>query len=384
MTLFSKPDPPSLIPQPTSMEVNLKALEDNFLALKRLVAPARVMAVVKANAYGHGLIPCAQHLEQSGADFFGVAHVSEGIELRQAGIQAPILVLGGIFQAQLKHFVEYELDVTASSVSKLEAIETMAQELQKKARVHLKIDTGMERLGVHFYNAEALFTKALRCAHCEIVGVFSHFASSEEEDHSFARLQLERFQEVLRFFERHSVPVPLRHMANSGAILQFSESHFDMVRPGICLYGVYPAAHLSGKIQLQPVMSLHSTVVYFKVVPSGAGVSYGLNWHTPQETRIVTVPIGYGDGYSRRHSNAGQVLIRGKRYSIVGSICMDQLMVDIGPQGTAYNGDEVVLIGNQGEECITVTELADRIGTIPYEILTAINSRVPRRYSEGP
>lgn len=378
MTLNNTPDPISM--RPTILDIDLDVLLENYEKIRRRVAPAKVMAVLKANAYGHGLIACARHLEQAGADAFGVALLEEGIALRRAGIQTPILVFGGIVGGQIKHFLDYNLDLTASSISKLEAIEAEAKARGKRARAHLKIDTGMERIGVHHYSAAGLFRRAQSCEHCDVVGIFSHFATAAESDLSFAAEQLHRFNTVCQQWTLPGMPV--RHIANSGAILQLPGSYLDMVRAGICLYGVYPERPLAGRLELRPVMSLKSEVVYFKVVKAGSGISYGHTWRAETDTRVVTIPIGYGDGYPRALSNTGRVLIRGLSYPIVGRVCMDQIMVNIG-LGEAYNGDEVVLIGQQGPSSITVEELAERAGMIPYELLTALNLRVPRRYHRG-
>lgn len=366
--------------RPTKIQIDLGALADNFRTIKARVGKSRVMAVVKANAYGHGLVPCAEKLIAAGADYLGVALLEEGIELRQAGITAPILVFGGILGEQIKLFIDYDLELTASSISKLQAIDSVAAQLGKVARVHLKIDTGMERIGVHYYNAAAFFEESLRSKHCQVVGVFSHFASADSSDLTFANEQLNRFLESLEFFSQRSLPMPIRHIANSGAVITLPESHLDMVRPGIALFGVAPSPHLEKALALRPVMSLVSKIVYFKVVKAGAGVSYGHTWKAQQDTRVVTIPIGYGDGYPRRLSNCGQVLIRGKRFPIIGKVCMDQIMVDLGPEGEAYNGDEVVLIGAQDNQSITVTELAKHLDTVPHEILVSLNLRLPRTY----
>ncbi len=376
--LQGQPSPLEL--RPTVMEVDLDALAHNFAQIRSHVAPAKVMAVVKANAYGHGLIPCAKQLVAVGADALGVALVEEGIALRRAGIDIPILVFGGIFGSQIRYFLDYDLEITASSVSKLEAIEWTAQALGKRAKVHLKVDTGMERIGIHYYTAHTLFEKALRVQYCDVVGVFSHFATADSADQSFLTTQLERFLKCLTFFTERSKPVPVRHIANSAAVLANPATHLDLVRAGVILYGVSPTTRLVGRLDLKPVMSLRSRVVFFKVVRAGAGVSYGHTWFAERDTRVVTVPIGYGDGYFRALSNRGSVLIRGKRYPIVGSVCMDQTMVDLG-DGEAFNGDEVVLIGEQGSVSLSVNELADIVETTPHEVLTSTNLRVPRRYS---
>jgi alanine racemase len=362
----------------TWAEVSLKRLEDNLAVIRKRVAPAKVMLVVKANAYGHGLVEVSKALA-SKADYIGVAVLEEGILLRELGITPPIIVLGGIWQEQIHRYLEQNLTLTASSVERLEQINAVAGRMNLKAKVHLKIDTGMERIGVHYYNARALQEAALKCANVEVEGIFSHFANADSQDLADARLQLERFHEVLRFYERRGLPVPMRHIANSAAVLQLPESYLDMVRPGIMLYGVYPSPATPRSVTVQPALQWKSRVVYFKVVQAGHAVSYGSTWRSDHNVRVVTLPVGYGDGFFRSMSNKAQVIIRGARYRQVGAICMDQLMVNI-EQDSAYNGDEVILLGESGGEKITVEELAEWAGTIPYEILTNINTRVPRVY----
>lgn len=369
--------------RPTQVVVDLDRLAENFRAIRAHVAPARVMPVLKANAYGHGMVRVAQWMEQLGADYLGVAVLEEGILLRKAGVRVPILVLGGIWGSQIPLFLKYDLTLTASSIEKLEAIEQAAEALGMRARVHLKIDTGMERIGVHYYNAEGFLEAALHCRHVDVEGIYSHFANADSADLSSARLQLERFLETLSFYERRSLPPPrLRHMANSAAILQLPEAYFDLVRPGILLYGVYPSEDVPRTVTVRPALAWRSRVVYFKVIKPGHPVSYGWTWQPDRLTRAVTVPVGYGDGYFRAMSGKAQVLIRGKRYPVVGRICMDQMVVNIG-WDSAYNGDWVTLIGEDGEERITVEDLAAWAGTIPYEVLTNINTRVPRLYVGG-
>lgn len=372
-------DDDRLVLRPTTAYVSLDALRHNLLAVKRRVGSARVMAIVKANAYGHGLIRTAKELLQFGADALGVAFLEEGIALRRSGVTAPILVLGGIIGNQIAHFLEYDLEITASSPFKLGQIEEVARESKTRAKIHLKIDTGMERIGIHHTTAPKLFEAAIAAKHCDVAGVFSHFASPESPDRTFTRLQLERFNEALEFFRKRSLPMPVRHMASSGAILQHPEATFDMVRPGLILYGIYPGDEVEKTIELRPVLSLKTRVVYFKIVKKGCPVSYGGAWVAKEDTRVVTLPVGYGDGYGRLLSNKAEVLIRGKRHPVIGRITMDATMVDIGSD-SAFNGDEVTLIGDDGEDRITCEELARHVGTIPYEILTSINTRVPRKY----
>jgi alanine racemase len=287
--------------------------------------------------------------------------------------------LGGILGTQVPHFIQNDLTLTASSIDKLHQVDQAAEALGKTAKVHLKIDTGMERLGVHYYSAETLLEESLKCKHTSIEGIFSHFANADAADLTSARLQLARFEEVLDFYNRRSLPMPLRHMANSGAILQLPESYFDLVRPGILLYGVYPSAEVRQTVQVRPALSWSSTVVYFKVVQPNHPVSYGSNWQADHQVRVVTIPVGYGDGFFRSMSGQAEVIIRENRYPVVGTICMDQFMVNIEWE-TAYNNDEVILIGRSAGQQITVEDLAHWAGTIPYEILTNINTRVPRVY----
>jgi alanine racemase len=366
--------------RPTRIHVDLDALSHNLRAL-RAHAGVPVMGVVKANAYGHGLVPVSLHLQAQGVEYLGVAFLEEGIALRQAGVQVPILVMGGIFGPQAAQFIVHDLAITVSSLDKLRQVEAAAEALGRKASVHLKIDTGMERIGVHSYSARPFIEAAVASRWCVLAGVYSHLACADDPESSMTALQLERFLEACSHFERIGAAMPLRHLANSGGVLHFPDTHLDMVRPGITLYGVLPDPASRPTVNLKPVLSLVSQVVYFKVVKSGCPVSYGATWAPTCDTRVVTIPIGYGDGYPRSLSSRGEVLIRGQQYPIVGRICMDQFMVDIGPQGTAYNEDAVVLIGFQGDKHISCEAVAQAAGTIPYEILTGLNQRIPREYS---
>jgi len=367
--------------RPTRVEVDLKIFGENFKRIKEHVAPAKVMPILKANAYGHGLVRVAQFLQELKADYLGVAVVEEGILLREMGIKIPILVLGGVWGNQVPLFLKHNLTITASSIDKLKQIDDTAAQMKKKAIVHLKIDTGMERLGVHYYNAEKFLEAAYRCKNVLVEGIFSHFANSESADLSHTSLQLERFNEVLSFFEKYSIKPPMRHISNSGAILQLPEANFDMVRPGIMLFGVYPSADVKKTIEVKPALTWKSMVVYFKVIKPGHPVGYGSTWETDHNIRAVTVPVGYGDGYFRSMFQKAEVLLNRNRYPVIGSISMDQIVVNI-EQGSAYNGDEVILLGSDGKNSITCEELAEWAGTIPYEILTNINTRVPRVYKE--
>ena len=373
--------PPAVSTRPTRIVVDLDALSHNLRSI-RTHTGVPVMAIVKANAYGHGLVPVALHLQAQGVEQLGVAFVEEGIALRQAGVTVPILVLGGIFGPQVAQFIAHDLEITVSSLDKLRQVEEAARALGRKPVIHLKIDTGMERIGVHSYSAHSFIEAAVASPWCVLKGIYSHLACADDPGSAMTAQQLQRFHDACAHIERIGAPMPLRHLANSGGVLHFADTWLDMVRPGILLYGVQPDPASHRTVDVRPVMSLLSQVVYFKVVKAGNPVSYGATWRPTGDTRVVTIPIGYGDGYPRALSSRGHVLIRGQRYPIVGRICMDQFMVDIG-QDSAWNEDEVVLIGRQGGNAITAEELAGQAGTIPYEILVGLNERIPREYQGG-
>jgi alanine racemase len=359
--------------RPTFIEVNLPQIRKNIEAIRAHVAPAMVMPMVKANAYGHGVDGVAPYLEPY-VDYFGVALLEEGIHLRQLGIRKPILVAGGVLPEQIPAFIEHDLIMTASSPELLASAEAVAESAKKKLTVHLKIDTGMERVGVHYYETEPFLEQSLKCKHVLIEGIYTHFANSEDTQLTHAHQQLERFEAVLRFYEKRSLPTPIRHMSNSGAVLQFPESHMDMVRPGLTIYGVYPVG-VSHTVDIAPAIKWRSKVAFSKITKPGHPVSYGSLWQSDVETRIVTIPCGYADGYFRRMTNKAQVIVNGKKYPQVGRICMDQFMVNLG-NDDAQVGDEVVLLGDG----ITVYDLGEWMGTNEYEVMTNISARVPRIY----
>jgi len=367
--------------RPTRVEVDLNAIKKNYQKIKEHVGSCKVMPVLKANAYGHGLLRIAQLFEELNADCLGVAVVEEGIFLREKGINIPILVLGGVWGNQVPLFLKHNLTITASSIDKLNQIDDTAGQINVKAKVHLKIDTGMERIGVHYYNAEKFLDDAYKCKNIEVEGIYSHFANSDASDLTYAKLQLERFQDVLSYFENRSIETPIRHFANSGAILQLPEANFDMVRPGIMLFGIYPTKEVNQTVEIKPALTWKSLIVYFKVIMPNHPVGYDSTFTTDHNIRAVTIPVGYGDGYLRSMSHKAEVLIRGKRYPVIGTISMDQIVINI-DKDSAYNGDVVILLGDDGSNIITCQELADWAGTNPYEILTNINTRVPRVYNE--
>ena len=369
------------IVRPTRLEVNLGKIKENFYTIKKHIGSVKIMPILKANAYGHGLIRIARLMQSLKADYLGVAVVEEGMLLREYGIKTPILVLGGVWGNQVPLFIKNDLTITASSIEKINQINETAGEMKIKAKVHIKVDTGMERIGVHYYSAENLLEASLKCKNVIVEGIYSHFANADSKNLSHTRLQFERFSEVLSFYEKRSLPFPIRHISNSGGIVQMPEANFDMVRPGILLYGVYPSEEVPELLKVKPALNWKSLVIYFKVIKPGHSVGYGLTWQSDKPIRAVTIPAGYGDGYFKNLSNKSEIIIRGKRYPVIGNISMDQIVVSIG-NDSAYNGDEVILLGSDGKVSVTCEELARWAGTIPYEILTNINTRVPRIYIE--
>jgi alanine racemase len=370
--------------RPTYIEIDCSKLNANLDVIQKHLykkdqKKIPIMAIVKANAYGHGLIETARVLEKTEIDYLGVAFLEEGIELRCNGITIPILVLGGILGEQIPHFIENDLTLTASSVEKFQHIETYCKQHKTEAKVHLKIDSGMERIGIHYYSATPLLELASKSKYVSTEGIFSHFANADLLDLTDAKAQLKRFQEVLNVAKNIGLSFRYVHMANSGAILQLPDSWFSMVRVGILMYGVYPNPQIPQIIPVQPILSWYTKIVYFKVIQPNHPVSYGSTWQSDIQTRLITLPVGYGDGYHRRMSGHAQVILREKKYAVVGTICMDQMMVNIN-WDSGYNAETVVLIGSQGGEKITIEDLADWSGTITYEILTSINKRVPRIY----
>ena len=361
--------------RPTYLEVNLSQLRKNIQAIRAQVAPAMVMPMVKANAYGHGVDGVVPFIAPY-VDYIGVALVEEGVHLRELGIRKPILVAGATLQEQVPLFAEYDLTLTGSSSDLLDTAEEVSRSTGSCIKTHLKIDTGMERVGVREYEAESLILKASAYRHMIIEGIYTHFANSEPADRTYSFMQLERFQEVLDIFNKYSLPVPpLRHVCNSGGILNLPGAYFDMVRPGVLFYGVYPGDEVDRVIEVKPALTWRSHVAYAKRTQPGRPVSYGSLWQAEAETGIVTIPCGYADGYFRRMTNHAQVIIHQKKYPQVGRICMDQFMVNVGDDHIKV-GDEVILLG----EGIAAEDLAQWMGTNEYEVMTNISARVPRVY----
>jgi len=363
--------------RPTWAEVNLKSLAHNLNQVKKLLSgKTKIMATIKADAYGHGLIPVARKLAGCGVDYFGVASIDEGIKLRLARVKEPILILGLVLKEDATPLFRYKLTSTICSYDLALELDRQARRLGQKIKVHIKVDTGMGRIGVAQDDALKLLRKIHRLKFIEIEGIFTHFAFADM-DREFTVRQINLFNDLISQLEKNGINIPLKHTANSMGILAYRNSHFNMVRPGLVLYGLYPKQGL--KINLKPVLSLKTKVLYVKEVPKGCGISYGHIYVTKNKTTIITLPIGYGDGYPRNLSNIGSVLINGKSFKISGRICMDQIMVDVGNFKVSL-GQEAVLIGSQAKNRITAEELARLAGTIPYEIVCGLGSRIPRVY----
>ncbi len=376
---------PEVIPfASTVAEINLTNLKHNAIALQKAAGGASLMAVVKADAYGHGAPRVAAALVEVGVRHFAVANVAEGIQLRECGIEGEILVFGVPFPECLHTYAEYDLDVTVSSAAVAEAV---IREAKNGAgfNVHVKVDTGMSRLGVSPDEAPEVVRRLDAAPGVTLRGIWTHFANADEEDDTFSAEQLGAFRRALAGIGRRDIPV---HAANSAAILTVPESFADferaLVRPGLALYGVHSLPTLADQIRLKPVMRLVSRVCHVKTVEPGTTVSYGRTWTAQRRTRIATVAAGYADGYPRLLSNRGFVGIRNRRYPVAGVVCMDMLMVDLGdPDGVGaevQTGDRAVLFGDGGP---TVDEVADLAQTIPYEVLCGVSARVPRVYTES-
>ena len=376
--------------RPTYLEVNLSTLRKNVEAIRQKVSPAKVLVMLKANAYGHGIEGVAPYIEPY-VDQIGVAILDEGIALRKMGIKKPVLVAGGTLPNLVPYYLENDLTLTVSSYEILYAAELAAQAAGKKLKIHIKIDTGMERSGIRWYEAAPFLEKTLACTNLDIEGIYTHFANSEtlednltsRKDHySYASQQLSRFEEALSFYRERGLPYPrLRHTANSAAILNLPNSYYDMVRPGVMFYGVYPDDESLRSIKIEPALTWRSSLVYSKRTLKGNPVSYGSLWAPESDVNIGTIPCGYADGYFRRMSGLPTVIVNGKRYPQVGRICMDQCMVNLG-QEEAPIGTDVILLGKHPVtgECILAEDLAALAGTNPYEVMTNISARVPRYF----
>jgi len=364
---------------PTHAVIDLGALRHNLGIIRDLVGTSvGIMAVVKSNAYGHGVKHIALEALSAGVACLAVARVDEGLELRRFGIEARILVFEIPSEGQLEQAVETDLELMVTSRHGARAISETGGRIRRTTGIHVKIDTGMGRLGFPVERAAEKIEQLAMLKHVRIASIWSHFSNAESPNTEFAMTQLGAFNNVLAELDRRKVQVPVRHMANSAAILNFPEARFDMVRPGIMLYGHMASEELESRVALRPVMSVVSRVSFLKKVAKGTRISYGGTYVTPGETTIATIPIGYADGFPRGLSNRGSVLIRGSRYPVVGTVTMDHIMADVGPDPEVSENDPVTIIGMQGSGRISAREIADLRETISYEILCGISPRVPR------
>ena len=367
----------------TWIEVNLDAIAQNVRNIKKLIGEKKeLMAVVKGNAYGHDVLEVVPVVLKSGATRLAVARLEEGIFLRKAGITVPILVLGLTLKQQAELLVSYSI---TPAVSECEMIEKLSEEAFKEGKivkVHLKVDTGMGRIGI-FPNRVLDFVKKIKALkNIEIEGVFTHFSVADEKDKTYTEIQFKKFMEVLNILEKEGIEIPIKHVGNSATLLDLPHMWLDLIRPGISIYGLYPSKEVQKIIKLIPAHSFKTRIVFLKELPAGECISYGRTYKTKKKRTVVaSLPVGYADGYNRLLSNQGEVLVRGRRFPVIGRICMDQTMIDVTNLPQVEIGDEVVLWGRQGQEEITVEEIAEKIGTINYEIVHMPDKkRVPKLF----
>lgn len=364
--------------RPVWVEIDHKNLKHNFLELSKIVSPqVSLLTVVKANAYGHGLIPVSKTLSECRADFLGVSSIEEALSLKETRIKKPILILGNIYPfTNLELAIQEKIRVTVASVDSAKMCDLYARKLGKKVYAHAKVDTGMNRIGVNIQKGLEFIRKILEFPTIRLEGIYTHFSGSAE-DPKFTMRQLELFTKFVSELRTLKIGIPYIHCANSAALIKYPESHLTMVRPGISLYGFCPFP-TSRKVSLKPVLSWKSRIVFLKDVPIGTPVSYGGTFRTKRKSKIATASFGYADGYRRSLSNRGWVLVNGQRVPVIGRVTMDMTMLDVTDLSGVQVGDEVVLIGKQDKEEITVQEMAQWTETIPYEVFCGITSRVPR------
>jgi len=356
----------------TFAEIHLNALSHNLREVKRKIGNKSILAVVKANAYGHGAVEISRHLVQHGVSMLGVAFTHEAIVLREAGIKIPIVVF--FEKDNIDTYFKYNLTPTIFDLNTAKRFSREATRRNHPIAIHIKVDTGMGRIGFDLQNAEMSIYKIAQLKNIKLEGLMSHFSEAEVKDKGFARIQLKNFLDLVDSLRKRKIFFKYLHIANSAAILRIPESHLNMVRPGIMLYGYSEGGNL------KPVMSLKSKILFLKKVPPNTPISYGRTFITKRQSIIATIPIGYADGYNRKLSNYGEVIINGKRAPVIGKVCMDTVMVDVTEIPDIRENSEVILIGTQGGEKITAQEIADRTGTIPYEVLTSVGERVKRIY----
>jgi alanine racemase len=365
--------------RPTICFIDHDALRWNLSQIRtRVGAKIKILSMVKANAYGHGAPAVSKTLAAAGGDAFGVATLEEGVELREAGIREPIVVLAGAYEDQLDQFFNRTLTPVVHELNRLKQLEAALDRRGATLDVHLKVDTGMGRLGLVAADREVWLPEIKKLKALKIVGLFSHFSHAENVEGDYTKKQLEVFNLLLAKLSSASVAPPLVHFANSAATITLPAAYFDMVRPGIMLYGVYPSPSMADQITLKPALSWKTRILQLKKVPGGTSISYGQTFITQRESLIATLPVGYADGYQRLLSNRGEVLVGAHRAPVVGSVCMDLTLIDVTDIKNVKQGDEVVLLGRQGAAEISADEIAAWVNTISYEILTSISARVPR------
>lgn len=364
-------------------EISLEAIGHNIREVKkRLPEGVKLLGVVKANAYGHGAVPVASYLENQ-VDYFATATIEEAVELRENGISAPILILGYVSPSQYGDLVEYDITQTIDSYAQALALEKEAARQNRKAKAHLAVDTGMTRIGFQVTEHDAdEAAKIADLPHIELEGMFTHFSCADQEDKTYCSMQMEKYDKMTALLAERGVTIPLRHICNSAGIMEFDDHRFEMVRSGIITYGIYPSEEVKKeRLDLIPALSWKSHVIHVKEVGPGIGVSYSATYVTEKPmTRIATVSAGYADGYPRALSNQGCVLIHGKKAPIIGRICMDQMMVDVTDIPDVQVEDVVTLVGTDGDETITIEEIANPAARFDYEMLCDISSRVTRVY----
>ena len=364
---------------PTIAEINLANLRYNYQIIKQRVAPAGIIAVVKANAYGHGAVPVARCLVEEGAQFLAVARLSEAMELIQVGIDAKILIFGTLFPEEMASAIKHNVRVTVTRAEDFITIDRLAASLRTVAVVHVKIDTGMGRVGLSYQQTLEIINSSKNLNNVHIEGVYTHFATADCRDKSFACEQLALFKEITVSLGKVGGAQPLFHAANSGAILDMPESYFDLVRPGIALYGHYPTTETSESFPLRQVMTLKTKIAQIREMPGDASISYGRRYFTKNATRIAVLNIGYADGIQRAFTNKGEVMINGKMFPMVGTVTMDQIMVEVG-DAPVKTGADVLIWGNSPDGILQATQVAAKIGTISYELCCGVAPRVPRIY----
>lgn len=370
----------------TWAEVDLDAIAHNMREIRKITNPSsQIMAVVKADAYGHGFLEVTRTLLENGADRLAVAVLQEGKQLRSRGVTVPILILGASGNDSIEDLINFDITPSVFTYEFAKALSYEAERKEKVTKIHIKIDTGMSRIGylAGDDNEEIAdeIIKISRLPYIEIEGIFSHFAASDEYDASYTHLQFDRFTDVCQRLESKGLNIPIKHICNSAGIMMYPEMHLDMVRPGVILYGMYPSDEVDkSRLDLIPAMTLKSTVTHVKEVEAGRGVSYGREYITNGVTKIATVPIGYADGYLRRLAKEGKMIVNGVKVPIIGRICMDQCMIDVTNVNNTDRGDEVIIFGREG---VTIDDLAKWLDTINYEVACVIGKRIPRIYTKN-